>query len=136
MNKVGRNDPCPCGSGKKYKQCHMKEDQEGKGKGAKYTPSGKRKFTAKVLKSDSLSVFGRSASTPQVAPSESDRMEKMKFKMTSRDFQVKGEEAKGEAFEMPPQEPSEPTQGKMQRLSETFQPTQQDFREKKKEDEE
>lgn len=19
---VGRNDPCPCGSGKKYKQCH------------------------------------------------------------------------------------------------------------------
>jgi preprotein translocase subunit SecA len=20
--KVGRNDPCPCGSGKKYKQCH------------------------------------------------------------------------------------------------------------------
>ncbi len=21
-NKVGRNDPCPCGSGKKYKQCH------------------------------------------------------------------------------------------------------------------
>jgi len=21
MEKVGRNDPCPCGSGKKYKQC-------------------------------------------------------------------------------------------------------------------
>jgi len=21
--KVGRNDPCPCGSGKKYKKCHM-----------------------------------------------------------------------------------------------------------------
>ncbi len=21
---VGRNDPCPCGSGKKYKQCHLK----------------------------------------------------------------------------------------------------------------
>ena len=20
--KVGRNDPCPCGSGKKYKACH------------------------------------------------------------------------------------------------------------------
>jgi preprotein translocase subunit SecA len=20
--KVGRNDPCPCGSGKKYKNCH------------------------------------------------------------------------------------------------------------------
>jgi hypothetical protein len=20
--KLGRNDPCPCGSGKKYKKCH------------------------------------------------------------------------------------------------------------------
>jgi preprotein translocase subunit SecA len=20
--KIGRNDPCPCGSGKRYKQCH------------------------------------------------------------------------------------------------------------------
>ena len=24
MAKIGRNDPCPCGSGKKYKQCHGK----------------------------------------------------------------------------------------------------------------
>ena len=24
--KVGRNEPCPCGSGKKYKQCHGKLD--------------------------------------------------------------------------------------------------------------
>ena len=23
--KVGRNDPCPCGSGKKYKKCHGSE---------------------------------------------------------------------------------------------------------------
>ena len=22
--KVGRNDPCPCGSGKKFKNCHGK----------------------------------------------------------------------------------------------------------------
>ena len=26
--KIGRNDPCPCGSGKKYKQCCLKKDQE------------------------------------------------------------------------------------------------------------
>ncbi len=25
--KVGRNDPCPCGSGKKYKQCHGKDEE-------------------------------------------------------------------------------------------------------------
>ena len=27
MPKVGRNDPCPCGSGKKYKKCHLASDQ-------------------------------------------------------------------------------------------------------------
>ena len=27
--KVGRNDPCPCGSGKKYKQCHGLQQQPG-----------------------------------------------------------------------------------------------------------
>ncbi|MBP9087411.1 MAG: preprotein translocase subunit SecA [Kofleriaceae bacterium] len=26
--KVGRNDPCPCGSGKKYKKCHGKDEVE------------------------------------------------------------------------------------------------------------
>ncbi|MDO8437788.1 MAG: SEC-C metal-binding domain-containing protein [Nitrosomonadaceae bacterium] len=25
--KIGRNDPCPCGSGKKYKQCCLKTEQ-------------------------------------------------------------------------------------------------------------
>lgn len=24
-HKIGRNDPCPCGSGKKYKRCHLNE---------------------------------------------------------------------------------------------------------------
>jgi preprotein translocase subunit SecA len=28
MEKVGRNDPCPCGSGKKYKNCHMRINQQ------------------------------------------------------------------------------------------------------------
>lgn len=41
--KVGRNDPCPCGSGKKYKNCCMKNELP------KGTSLGKRKFTAKVL---------------------------------------------------------------------------------------
>ena len=27
MAKIGRNDPCPCGSGKKYKHCHLSADQ-------------------------------------------------------------------------------------------------------------
>jgi tetratricopeptide (TPR) repeat protein len=27
MPKIGRNDPCPCGSGKKYKQCCRDKDE-------------------------------------------------------------------------------------------------------------
>jgi len=26
--RVGRNDPCPCGSGKKYKHCCMRKDRQ------------------------------------------------------------------------------------------------------------
>jgi len=25
--RADRNDPCPCGSGKKYKKCHMAQDE-------------------------------------------------------------------------------------------------------------
>lgn len=37
--KIGRNDPCPCGSGKKYKQCCF----------LKKGPGGKKKLQAKWL---------------------------------------------------------------------------------------
>lgn len=35
--KIGRNDPCPCGSGKKYKQCCLT------------APVTKKKFKATVI---------------------------------------------------------------------------------------
>jgi hypothetical protein len=28
MAKPGRNDPCPCGSGRKYKKCHEPKERE------------------------------------------------------------------------------------------------------------
>ncbi len=31
---IGRNDPCYCGSGKKYKQCHYKQDRQNQPQGA------------------------------------------------------------------------------------------------------
>lgn len=37
--KIGRNDPCPCGSGKKYKQCCFLTSGAGK----------KKKLTAKWI---------------------------------------------------------------------------------------
>ena len=45
MNKkIGRNDPCTCGSGKKYKQCCMSKATATAG-----MPGLKKKFTAKLL---------------------------------------------------------------------------------------
>jgi preprotein translocase subunit SecA len=37
----GRNDPCWCGSGKKYKQCHMRQDAE-----SQRAPTGPQRATA------------------------------------------------------------------------------------------
>jgi tetratricopeptide (TPR) repeat protein len=31
-NKTGRNDPCPCGSGQKYKRCCLEKDQAAESK--------------------------------------------------------------------------------------------------------
>jgi hypothetical protein len=28
LRSAGRNDDCPCGSGKKYKKCHLRADEE------------------------------------------------------------------------------------------------------------
>ncbi len=30
--KLGRNEPCWCGSGKKYKRCHLEEDDRKRAK--------------------------------------------------------------------------------------------------------
>ena len=42
-NKIGRNDKCPCGSGKKYKHCHLKNS--GNSKSQKMNFSDLRKFS-------------------------------------------------------------------------------------------
>lgn len=43
MKNISRNDPCPCGSGKKYKKCHLKEDRANQ-------QSGKRKRSGIIMK--------------------------------------------------------------------------------------
>ena len=48
MAKVGRNDPCPCGSGKKYKRCCLEKDE-----------TAERKFAATER------TFAATASVPQ-----------------------------------------------------------------------
>lgn len=60
---VGRNDPCPCGSGLKYKKCCQNK---------------KRTLSAKVMgtSSKAASLMGR---VKAAAPA---------FKMTDRDYRV------------------------------------------------
>jgi len=52
MKKIGRNDPCWCNSGKKYKKCHLQEDLI---KAEETRRKGKRTVTAGVV-SGRLSV--------------------------------------------------------------------------------
>ena len=40
MLKVGRNDPCPCGSGLKFKKCHMGREEEIVLEKLEYLPEG------------------------------------------------------------------------------------------------
>ena len=42
LKETGRNDTCPCGSGKKYKKCHLAEDE------------GTRATTLKVLEAEAM----------------------------------------------------------------------------------
>jgi tetratricopeptide (TPR) repeat protein len=41
---TSRNDPCPCGSGKKYKKCHLEKDQAAER--AELTPAAAKVVTA------------------------------------------------------------------------------------------
>ena len=132
--KVGRNDPCPCGSGKKYKNCHMLLEKEATA--AKYTVGGKRKFKAKVIniQDKSLSVFSRSATVPQAIP-EPSVLEKLKFRMTKSDFRKKGEVAEEKLpFKIPlfdePVEKPETRERHLPEPGEDFKPTTEDFRKK------
>lgn len=44
--KVGRNDPCPCGSGKKHKQCCLKLSSGRKPIKAKLLSGGKKETSS------------------------------------------------------------------------------------------
>lgn len=47
---VGRNDPCPCGSGRKYKKCHLAEDAaKSPARAPDTTPSPVHHLDARVL---------------------------------------------------------------------------------------
>lgn len=53
--KAGRNDPCPCGSEKKYKQCCWQKD---------HAPPPVKKFTAKLISGGGMKQEGKNQSAP------------------------------------------------------------------------
>ncbi len=51
LKTTGRNDHCPCGSGKKYKKCHLAEDE------------GTRTATLKALEEEAMATTKASKDT-------------------------------------------------------------------------
>lgn len=43
LRSAGRNDDCPCGSGKKYKKCHLRADEEAASKALSESNAAKTK---------------------------------------------------------------------------------------------
>ena len=52
LKNTGANDPCPCGSGKKYKKCHLSEDEEAQRKIMKKQQEEKLAELAQAKKDD------------------------------------------------------------------------------------
>ena len=67
MQKVGRNDPCPCGSGKKFKKC-CEMNQKHKKISAQMLSEGASQETQETSKVSSL--FFKKASAPKTPPQE------------------------------------------------------------------
>ncbi len=57
--KIGRNDPCPCESGKKYKECHEREGKAFLEKLARQADKVQLKETRARLKADGVPWYRR-----------------------------------------------------------------------------
>lgn len=57
--KIGRNDPCPCGSGSKYKDCHQKDGSAFLEKLARKQDKAKIKAARRQLKEQGVPWFKR-----------------------------------------------------------------------------
>ena len=57
--KIGRNDPCPCGSGKKFKDCHQREGSAFLEKLAREEDKKHLKETRKHLKEQGVPWYKR-----------------------------------------------------------------------------
>lgn len=74
MSKVGRNDPCPCGSGKKYKKCCEQKSAVQRRSFTNLTSQNVRTGMEKISGMVSQKLGGRTISQVQTnAPSLAER---------------------------------------------------------------
>jgi sRNA-binding protein len=63
--RVGRNEPCPCGSGRKYKQCCLDKDEakarKARAKAAEKASKESEKAAAKTDEKEAASAAGKVA---------------------------------------------------------------------------
>lgn len=70
MHKVGRNDPCPCGSGKKYKKCCESTSHVKKFK-AEVIPTAAQPTETKEASKVSSLFFKKASAPKEEQPPES-----------------------------------------------------------------
>jgi hypothetical protein len=68
--KTGRNDPCPCGSGKKYKKCCLEKDKLEAATRPAFIPSGPSLYTTPNEQMSGRTESSAYTSTALAAPSE------------------------------------------------------------------
>jgi hypothetical protein len=68
MKKYGRNDPCPCGSGKKFKKCCESTMIGGKFRATKIEPATSASIVSSTSKMANL--FQSHVAKPPVSPSK------------------------------------------------------------------
>ena len=101
MKKVGRNDPCPCGSGKKFKKCC---ERTMLGKRFRVTKIEAPKTTQDAPENKAMSGFFQKNVTP-IAPTKKEKPSSLKEK----GVQKKEKESQPNLFEKKDDEENPPS---------------------------
>ena len=76
LKDTGRNDPCPCGSGKKYKKCHLFDDEAAQHEVMKKAAEEREAALAAESETDEESTEKKSGSTKNPTATDSGYQQK------------------------------------------------------------
>lgn len=147
LKKPNRNDPCPCGSGKKYKQCCLKSQTQT----VRHTPDGKFKFSVTTLPTTSYSTESFTKlfqqSVDSVLPEQKEVKNKFLItknkelvgkrairKAKAKEERIISEKLSQHEFQVMDTTTSDDTTPSSQNQESVFLPTQEDYRVHKQEE--